>query len=149
LECCRSVKAEPVDSLVVEPSHTQDVESQDEGSESDVSNEASEEEEEAESEQGSQKFWDAVEIVAESAKKGYLIRWAGTDENGQPWEDSWVSLSSISRTALTQALIDAAIQFGIAIRNRKTMRPPSWCRLGKTRKQGRNASHQRNSRGNR
>ncbi|GAA6012918.1 hypothetical protein JCM11491_006226 [Sporobolomyces phaffii] len=36
----------------------------------------------------SQGYWEALEIIDETAKQ-YFIRWAGTDEQGQPWPPSW------------------------------------------------------------
>ncbi|KAF7369229.1 Chromo domain-containing protein [Mycena venus] len=35
-------------------------------------------------------LWDAIEILKE--RKGqYLIKWAGVDDNGKPWPDSWAN----------------------------------------------------------
>ncbi|GAA5871507.1 hypothetical protein JCM16303_000777 [Sporobolomyces ruberrimus] len=60
--------------------------------EEEVEEEAEEEEEEVEEVKGteadSQGFWEALEIIDETAKQ-YFIKWAGTDDRGRPWPPSW------------------------------------------------------------
>lgn len=42
-----------------------------------------------------EQLWNVVEIRGE--RKGmYLIQWEGADENGNPWEDSWVPREDVT-----------------------------------------------------
>ena len=41
-------------------------------------------------------LFDVVEILGEKANGTYLVRWAGTDSNGEPWPDSWVPRKDIT-----------------------------------------------------
>ncbi|GAA5964993.1 hypothetical protein JCM3765_004820 [Sporobolomyces pararoseus] len=50
--------------------------------------ENSDEEELEVAEADSQGFWEALEILDETATQ-YFIRWAGTDEKGKPWKPTW------------------------------------------------------------
>ncbi|KAI0049327.1 hypothetical protein FA95DRAFT_891089 [Auriscalpium vulgare] len=37
-----------------------------------------------------EQLWEAIEIVKEDPKRGFLVRWAGNDPNtGKPWPNSW------------------------------------------------------------
>ncbi|EJD03248.1 uncharacterized protein FOMMEDRAFT_156633 [Fomitiporia mediterranea MF3/22] len=52
-------------------------------------------------ESDSEQLYDVVEIKGE--KRGmYLVQWAGVDENGKPWDDSWVP-----RQDVTDDLVEA------------------------------------------
>lgn len=40
-------------------------------------------------------FWSAERILKEKEMKGvshYLVQWVGADENGIPWNPSWVNI---------------------------------------------------------
>lgn len=54
-------------------------------------------EEETQFEQHSEDdLYDVVEILNEKPNGLYLVRWAGTDPNGKPWDDSWVPRKDIT-----------------------------------------------------
>lgn len=48
-----------------------------------------------------EKLWAVEEILAEKGKK-YLLRWAGTDEDGKPWPNSWVPKYDVTNDLITQ-----------------------------------------------
>ncbi|KAL5484991.1 hypothetical protein ACEPAI_7633 [Sanghuangporus weigelae] len=52
-------------------------------------------------ESDAEQLWDVIAIRAERNGK-YLIQWAGADENGNPWPDSWVP-----REDVTDDLVEA------------------------------------------
>lgn len=48
-----------------------------------------------------EQLWDVEKILNE--KKGqYLIRWKGFDENGKPWDDSWVPKCDVTDDLISE-----------------------------------------------
>ena len=60
----------------------------------------------------SQGFWEALEILDETATQ-YFIRWKGTDEKGKPWKPTWVSMKILCSFLRAKSLT------GLVGRNRK------------------------------
>ncbi|KAL5507070.1 hypothetical protein ACEPAH_6526 [Sanghuangporus vaninii] len=51
-------------------------------------------------ESDAEQLWDVIAIRAER-NGSYLIQWAGADENGNPWPDSWVPREDVTNDLVT------------------------------------------------
>ena len=48
-----------------------------------------------------EQLWAVEEILDEKGRK-YLLKWAGTDDNGKPWPNSWVPKHDVTNDLITQ-----------------------------------------------
>ena len=48
-----------------------------------------------------EKLWSVEEILQEKGNR-YLLKWAGVDDNGKPWPNSWVPKHDVTNDLIVQ-----------------------------------------------